>query len=270
MPTHLPLPAARLPACCSAPRAEWPLPQALPGLHLYSCRFDPARLQADDFARCALPVPERIARAAAKRQSEYLAGRLCAASALAALDGCARYPERGADHAPCWPAGTLGSITHSHGWAAALAGERRLWRGLGIDAERLLDPARAERLATQILTPDEHETFLRLPADGRGLHLTLTFSLKESLFKALYPLVGRRFGFQAAALLEHDGQRARLELRENLGGEWPQGSCLHGQFAVHEDRLLSLVGIPAHTATDTPPAPGAGRATPRQAAPARH
>ncbi|THG79100.1 4'-phosphopantetheinyl transferase, partial [Pseudomonas sp. A-1] len=75
MPAPLPLPA-----CCSAPVTDWVLPQALPGLHLHSCRFDPAQLAADDFARCALAAPAGIASAARKRQSEFLAGRLCAAS----------------------------------------------------------------------------------------------------------------------------------------------------------------------------------------------
>lgn len=239
-------PAPALPACCEAPRDHWPLPVALPGLHLHSCRFDPARLAADDFARCALEPPPGIASAATKRQSEYLAGRLCAASALAALSGQPHYPARGADNAPCWPPGLLGSITHSHGWAAALVGRRDAWRGLGLDAERLLPGARAERLAGEILTADELAHFHALPASERGAHLTLCFSLKESLFKALYPLVGRRFYFHAAALVSHgeDG-RACLELREELGAGWHRGARLDGQFAVDDGRLLSLVAIPA-------------------------
>ena len=57
----------------------------------------------------------------------------------------------------------------------------------------------------------------------------------------------RRFYFQAAALVEQDGNgRVRLQLREELGGEWIAGTCLEGQFALHEERLLSLVAIPAH------------------------
>lgn len=236
-----------LPACCSAPLADWPLPQALPGLHLHSCRFDPARFDSDDFARCALAAPPGIARAVAKRQSEFLAGRLCAASALRALHGIPGYPARGADNAPCWPPGVTGSITHSHGWAAALVGARDAWRGLGLDAERLQDASRAERLAAEILTADELVRFRALPEAERGLHLTLCFSLKESLFKALYPLVGRRFWFHAAALVEHDASGlARLELREDLGGEWRAGSRLDGLFAVREERLLSLVAIAAN------------------------
>lgn len=237
---------APLPACCSAPRADWPLPQALPGLHLHSCRFDPGRLDPGDFARCALEPPPGIAGAVAKRQSEYLAGRLCAASALAALCGTRHYPARGADSAPAWPCGVTGSITHSHGWAAALVGASDAWRGLGLDAERLLDNARAERLAGEILTDAERAHFRRLPEAERGLHLTLCFSLKESLFKALYPLVGRRFWFHAAALVEQAGNgQVRLQLREDLHGEWPRGRLLDGQFAVDGERLLSLVAIPA-------------------------
>ena len=240
-------PPSHLPACCSAPAADWPLPLPLPGLILHSCRFDPAQLAADDFVRCGLTPPAAIAGAAAKRQGEFLAGRLCAASALQALAGHAcYYPARGADNAPCWPPGSLGSITHSHGWAAALVGAQEAWRGLGVDAEPLLTLARAERLAGEILTPAELAHFQHLPADERGAWLTLCFSLKESLFKALYPLVQRRFYFQAAALVEQDGNgRVRLQLREELGGEWTAGRCLDGQFALHDERLLSLVAIPA-------------------------
>lgn len=242
MPAALP----PTPPCCSPPQADWPLPQPLPGLVLHSCRFDVARLAADDFARCGLTPPPAIARAAAKRRSEFLAGRLCAASALQQLAGSASFPARGADDAPCWPAGIAGSITHSHGWAAALVGRQAAWRSLGLDAENLLDSARAERLAGEILVADELQRFYALAADQRGRYLTLCFSLKESLFKALYPLVQRRFYFHAAALVEQDGNgRVRLQLREDLHAEWRAGAELEGLFALREERLLSLVAIPA-------------------------
>ncbi len=234
------------PACCSVPEADWPLPQVLPGLTLHSCRFDPAQLAADDFARSQLTPPPGIASAARKRQSEYLAGRLCAASALRQLSGTPSFPARGADNAPCWPQGITGSITHSHGWAAALVGHSAAWRGLGLDAEHLLPPARSERLAGEILTPAELQHFQQLADEQRAAYLTLCFSLKESLFKALYPLVRRRFYFQAAALVEQaDNGRVRLQLREDLDAEWTRGTCLEGQFGIREERLLSLVWVPA-------------------------
>ncbi|MCY1435340.1 hypothetical protein D9M71_514300 [compost metagenome] len=56
----------------------------------------------------------------------------------------------------------------------------------------------------------------------------------------------RRFYFHAAALVEQaDNGRVRLQLREDLSAEWRLGSCLEGQFVRHEERLLSLVAIPA-------------------------
>lgn len=238
-------PPPSLPTCCSAPQTAWPLPQPLPGLILHSCRFDPAQLAEGDFARCGLTPPPGIATAVPKRRSEFLAGRLCAASALQALCGRADYPARGADNAPCWPAGTTGSITHSQGWAAALVGHSDAWRGLGLDAETLLSAERAERLASEILTPAELQHFRRLPDDERAVYLTLSFSLKESLFKALYPLVQRRFYFQSAALVEQAGNGlVRLQLREDLDAEWTRDAVLDGQFSLRDGRLLSLVWVP--------------------------
>lgn len=229
-----------LPSCCSEPVEHWPLPRPLAGTRLVSTRFDPERLAPDDFAHCAIPPLG----GAAKRQTEHLAGRLCARQALLGLTGIPDVPAVGADRAPQWPAGTVGSITHSDGWAAALVGHASLWRGLGLDAETLLQPARSERLARQILTPGEQERGAALPLEQRAWLVTLVFSLKESLFKALYPLVRQRFYFQDAELLEWsaDGQ-ARLRLLTPLAADWPAGAELEGQFAQLEERLLTLVGI---------------------------
>ncbi|MFB8828279.1 4'-phosphopantetheinyl transferase superfamily protein [Azotobacter sp. CWF10] len=75
---------------------------------------------------------------------------------------------------------------------------------------------------------------------------SLTFSFKESLFKALYPLVRRRFYFEHAELLDWTpAGTARLRLLEDLGPDWPAGSLLEGQFACEGERLLTLVAIPA-------------------------
>lgn len=231
-----------LPSCCAPLSDHWPLPRALPGAHLLSTRFDPARLAAEDFARCAIaPVP-----GVAKRQAEYLAGRLCAREALLRATGVASVPAVGADRAPQWPAGVVGSISHGSGWAGALVAQSGAWRGLGLDVEQPLAAGRAARLAEQILTPAELLRLQALPAEQRAWRVGLTFSLKESLFKALYPLVLRRFYFHDAELLGADEHgEARLRLLLDLAADWPAGSELDGQFAELDGQLLSLVSIPA-------------------------
>ncbi|MES2821003.1 MAG: 4'-phosphopantetheinyl transferase superfamily protein [Pseudomonadota bacterium] len=238
MPYDLP----PLPACCTPLDKRWPLPWPVPGARILRTRFDPSRFEFEDFQRQQIPP----ARGVAKRQSEFLAGRLCARAALLQLTGALHMPAVGEDGAPRWPPGVVGSITHGAGWAAAMVTSSTDCLGLGIDLEELLSAERAERLAEQILTAAELERLQALPAERRALRVTLTFSLKESLFKALFPLVNIRFYFEDAELLScsADG-RARLRLLTTLSSDWPAGRELDGQFCLIEGCLLSLVSIPA-------------------------
>jgi enterobactin synthetase component D len=232
------MPEIHFPPSCPAPSFDWLLPHALPNTALAACRFNPPLWQMEDFERCGIAP----ARGAAKRQCEYLAGRLCAREALQQLTGDRSVPEVGEDGAPQWPTGVVGSITHGGGRALALVGLAKHYAGLGLDIEKWLPTARAERLHGEILTAPERQRAANL--DLAWL-TTVTFSLKESLFKALYPLVRRRFYFQDAELLEWDASgRARLRLLINLGRNWPAGSLLEGQFSATDEHLLSLIAIP--------------------------
>ena len=233
-----------LPACCTPLDAHWPLPDPLPGTVLLSTRFDPALLIADDFQRSAVLPPASIQRSVAKRQAEFLAGRLCARAALQQLDNLDCVPAIGEDRAPVWPQHISGSITHSSGHAAAIVGHKAQWRGLGMDLENVLSLERAERLAGEILTATELQRMAMLPREQHALLVTLTFSAKESLFKALYPIVQKRFYFEHAEVLEwSENGQVRLRLLTDLSEEWRHGKELVGQFAVDGEQLLSLVAI---------------------------
>ena len=109
-----------------------------------------------------------------------------------------------------------------------------------------MSASRAQRLAGQILTPDELQRLQHYPESEQAWLVSLTFCSKESLFKALFPLVGQRFYFQDAELLEcpADGQ-LQLRLLRDLAPQWPQGSLLNGQQAMLGKHLLSLVSIAA-------------------------
>ncbi|MEO4047269.1 4'-phosphopantetheinyl transferase superfamily protein [Pseudomonas sp. CAU 1711] len=215
------------------------LPHWLPDSQLVLARFDPRLLRAEDFAACAVPM----VRGVAKRQAEHLAGRLCAREALRRLCGQALLPGRDAEGVPLWPAGICGSISHGAGRAAALVAYSRDWASLGIDLEQRLSEERAARLACEILTPAELQRAARLSPQALAERVSLTFSLKESLFKALYPLVRQRFYFQDAELLECDAAQARLRLLIDLHLDWPAGRELDGHFRMQDDLLLSLVPI---------------------------
>ncbi|MBK8066246.1 MAG: 4'-phosphopantetheinyl transferase superfamily protein [Rhodanobacteraceae bacterium] len=67
------------------------------------------------------------------RRREFLAGRLAAQAALAQIAERGLVGRRG--HAPVWPDGCCGSISHANGVAVAVAGSARDWRALGVDLE---------------------------------------------------------------------------------------------------------------------------------------
>lgn len=229
------------PACCTPLSDHWPLPQPLQGVQLISTRFDPALLNPEDFERNGLAPMAAVS----KRQTEFLAGRLCAREALRRVTGDPCTPAVNEDRSPRWPAGMVGSITHGAGWAAAAVAKREQWQGIGLDVEKRLAIARADRLVGEILTPRESKAYAALDDDRRALRVTLTFSIKESVFKALYPLVNKRFYFQDAELIHHDSSGyARLRLLTDLSADWNAGTELEGQFATFDDYLLSLVSIP--------------------------
>lgn len=220
----------------------WKLPD-LAEIELAYSAFDPALLDSQDFERFQIPEPRGVA----KRKAEFLCGRLCARQALLNLTGTASTPTRGADRAPQWPQGIVGSITHSGQQAAAIVAHQRHWQSLGLDLEQCLAVERAQSLSREILTPHEQRL---LPPDPstQAFFITLCFSLKESLYKALYPLVGRSFYFQDAEWVVLPAQgKAQLRLLTHLSPEWPQGSLVEGFYQQQESHLLSLIPVPHST-----------------------
>lgn len=134
------------------------------------------------------PSPAEAAQMAAmvdKRRREFLAGRACARAALEALGRDSGPIARGADGAPQWPAGVVGSITHCDGFCCAAAATTDVLRALGVDAEPAvrLDPA-VERLCAGDGERAAWAKLGREPACGWGI---VAFSIKEAVFKTRAP-----------------------------------------------------------------------------------
>ncbi len=76
-----------------------------------------------------------LGRAVRKRVQEFAAGRLCARRALAQF-GIENFALRvRGDRQPDWPPAMVGSITHTDGLCAAVAGPSAHFAGLGVDSE---------------------------------------------------------------------------------------------------------------------------------------
>lgn len=163
-----------------------------------------------------------VASAAPTRRRDFALGRACAHSALAQL-GLGDGPIlKAPDGAPLWPAGLVGSITHTRGYAAALVARAPDCSGLGVDAER-----------TGGVTPDLWPRLFCLPEldylkaqPDRDRIATILFSAKEACFKA---------GDEAVLRFQ--------DFRVSLAGSCFTAACraqvFEGRFAAGSDLVVT-------------------------------
>ena len=139
-----------------------------------------------------------IVNAVLARRQQFTAGRCLARRAWQALG---REPEpllNDAQRVPRWPAGLVGTITHTHAWCGAAVAFANEVSGLGADVEAAtpLEPGLWDR----VCRPEEREFLHALPAERSGLLAKGVFSAKESIYKALYPSVRVFLDFQGMSL----------------------------------------------------------------------
>ncbi|MFJ4865436.1 4'-phosphopantetheinyl transferase [Streptomyces sp. NPDC088748] len=133
------------------------------------------------------------------RRREFTTVRHCARRALADLGvpPVAVLPgERGA---PVWPQGVVGSMTHCAGYRAAAVASRTRVRAVGIDAEPH-EPLPG-RVLGAIARAEERERLAVLTAECPQVRWDrLLFCVKESVYKAWFPMTRRRLGFADASV----------------------------------------------------------------------
>jgi len=202
-------------------------------------RFSPADFDCQAFARHDVDMPATIAGSVRRRQAEFFFGRLAARQALreAGLSGQVGI---GALRAPTFPAGVVGSVTHTGCWAAAAVLPAACHRGIGIDLEVPVDEALFATLDSEVW--DEHEGRILRACSGLPVTVlgTLLFSAKESFYKALSAAAGRIFDFSALRLRSIDLPAGRMHFQttEALAAQWPAGSACTVDFTVLDEGLV--------------------------------
>lgn len=154
-----------------------------------ACNFDLNNFDNSLFFELDIDCPVEIINSVVKRKAEFLAGRYAAKLALQQnynkeVDLPAVYI--GNDRQPIWPRGIVGSITHNSSQAIVGIGSTSHIKYLGIDIENILSLKSAQEISYQICDRAEIRTVMctGLKFD---IAITLIFSAKESLYKALYP-----------------------------------------------------------------------------------
>jgi 4'-phosphopantetheinyl transferase EntD len=174
---------------------------------------------------------QAVRNAVPARRAQFEAGRACARQALRALGAPAVAIPVGAHREPVWPAGIVGSISHAGSHAAAAVAWSRRYRALGLDIEEAGD-LEADALALVATEAEVRAAALRAPGNLAG---RLVFSAKESVFKCLFPLLGRFIGFHEV-VLHLEGDDFRIELA-GTPGDSSVAAALRGTWRV-EDHLI--------------------------------
>jgi 4'-phosphopantetheinyl transferase EntD len=163
-----------------------------------------------------------LARASRKRIQEFAAGRACARGALAEF-GVTGVPLNVAvDRQPLWPAGFVGSITHTTGFCAAAVARAGQIRAIGLDSEVVGSPT--PDLWPTICRDEELAWVSKLPIAEQLAAVTLVFSAKEAFYKCQYPLVAEWLDF-------HD-----------LSVSVPNWNAAAQEFMVRSIRVLRFAG----------------------------
>lgn len=233
---------------CFIRRADALLMPDLDSLSIHRVCFDAAAFRPACFAEQGMALPTELQSAVAKRQGEFLAGRLAARLALRPYGLGDETVAIGQNREPRWPAGIEGSISHSQllGQGMALCAVRPGRAGLGLDLEAWLDASQADQLWPGIVDKEEWE---RLVAGAAAADLslaeglTLVFSAKESLFKALYPRVGRYFDFLDASWSAMGAQTLRLSLKTALAPDLLAGWHCTLRWQRLPGGLLTLLAL---------------------------
>lgn len=189
-----------------------------------------------------LPAEEAaLGQVAPGRRGEFAAGRACARRALAALGLPATPIGRGPRGEPLWPDGVVGSISHCPGLVVAAVARREDFLSIGIDVEP--DEELPSGIVDSIALAEEI-SWLRSTPRVQALD-RLLFSVKESVYKAWFPVTGEWLGFEEVHVrfdLEEDAFTARLQ----KPGTRPDGErlgLLRGRFRIAEGLILSFVSL---------------------------
>lgn len=190
-----------------------------------------------------------VSKAVAKRRLEFTTVRACARAALAELGVPPAPILPGVRGAPGWPDGVVGSMTHCAGYRAAAVAWGRSAASIGIDAEP--HGPLPDGVLGAIARPEEQSRLAELAVSAPGVHWDrLLFSMKESVYKAWFPLTGRWLDFEEASVTVDPAAatfRARLQVPGPvLGGRELTGFT--GRFEVSDTLVLTAIAVPAASA----------------------
>lgn len=190
-----------------------------------------------------LILPANIYQFHPARTSEFIQGRMCASMAYKKLTGRDLLELKAGDNRqPLWPPDVVGTISHNKHWVGAAVASSAELIGVGMDFE-VMGRTRDD-IAGYITNSNDVKNVEDLTSAEL---LTLIFSAKESLYKALFPSVKKFFGFEAAAVTALDpvSKTFDIELLAPLNDEFSplRRSKFAGRYERDQQSCLTIIEV---------------------------
>jgi 4'-phosphopantetheinyl transferase EntD len=186
-----------------------------------------------------------LGQAVEKRRREFVTARACARRALERLDLPPQPVPSGPKGEPIWPDGVVGSITHCTGYRACVLARAGDLLTVGVDAE--LNEPLPDGLLPDVALVEERRQLQGLAAVEPGISWDrLLFSIKESIYKAWFPLARQWLGFEDATVrIERSGTFSAQLLvpGPSVGGAVLDGFV--GRWLAADGLLLAAIAMPA-------------------------
>lgn len=180
-----------------------------------------------------------VAAMAERRRNTFSSGRATARAALSEAGlGAAALP-RGDDGSVVWPAGIIGSVTHTDSWAVAAVAVPAMCeaRSIGIDLEKIqpLDAGVLKMIAR------DNEVAELMETGKKRWHATALFSFKESLYKCLRPSYGQFIEFHDVELSGLSSGRPQVRFISEPLRKHCNPEELELRMAVTSDHVFTMV-----------------------------
>ena len=190
-----------------------------------------------------LEHPLKIAQARVERKNEYLCGRVLAQAVLNHHFGLDQSITSMHEHLPIWPSHVLGSISHSQNKLIVALSSHAVY--LGIDIEHWVTSEFAQESAHLVLTPSEFDLWKTKACEffDFARYVSLIFSVKESLYKAVYPTAKQYIDFLKASIVDinFENQALTLTFLPEIQQRYQLLEQYQGGWTIEQDHIMTWV-----------------------------
>ncbi|WP_353173526.1 4'-phosphopantetheinyl transferase family protein [Acinetobacter rudis] len=188
-----------------------------------------------------LLCPDYLKQAKPSRLNEFFAGRIVAQAILKQHFSCTTALTSRSNKLPIWPQGLSGCISHTQNKLLVMVSAQYL--SVGADLQEQIQPEMAKQISSLILTSAEQQLWHHFKTElDFSEYLSLIFSLKESLYKAVFPVVNSYIDFLELCLVDIDLTRriAQFEFCSKIQKNYPVLKRYSAQWQRYDEYVISF------------------------------